>query len=176
MGSGTSRTRKITLDNEDASKVIKVSDDVVQRLKCEPKSKVSSVSSQEVVPFDSDSGPVPIYYYEPRLTSLQFQQDKNQALKRNDEYWEKRIKDLENCHSEMHKVMDGEYNKAITELSQEKKLYACDTPPCQMSKKKVLDCYKKYPNQSMKCLKEVEAFTACVDLQRSILIDAKAAS
>ncbi|XP_031356179.1 MICOS complex subunit MIC19 isoform X2 [Photinus pyralis] len=140
MGSGSSRTRKLTLDNEDASNVIKVSEDVVQRLK-------------------SDS------------------QEKSEALKKNDEYWERRIKDLESYHMEMHKVMEGEYNKAINEMNtKEKKLYACDTPPCQISKARVLECYKRNPNQAMKCLKEVEAFTACVDLQRSILIDAKAAS
>lgn len=33
MGGGSSRTRRITLENEDHTSVIKVSDDVVQRLK-----------------------------------------------------------------------------------------------------------------------------------------------
>ncbi|XP_031356178.1 MICOS complex subunit MIC19 isoform X1 [Photinus pyralis] len=174
MGSGSSRTRKLTLDNEDASNVIKVSEDVVQRLKSD--SQVRSVQRQEVIAA-VPNGPAPIYYYEPRLTSLQFQQEKSEALKKNDEYWERRIKDLESYHMEMHKVMEGEYNKAINEMNtKEKKLYACDTPPCQISKARVLECYKRNPNQAMKCLKEVEAFTACVDLQRSILIDAKAAS
>lgn len=33
MGAGSSRTRKLTIENEDPTSVIKVSDDVVERLK-----------------------------------------------------------------------------------------------------------------------------------------------
>lgn len=33
MGGNTSRTRKITIENDNAANVIKVSDDVVERLK-----------------------------------------------------------------------------------------------------------------------------------------------
>lgn len=33
MGGGASRTRRLTIDNEESTSVIKVSEDVVQRLK-----------------------------------------------------------------------------------------------------------------------------------------------
>ncbi|KAK4873103.1 hypothetical protein RN001_015132 [Aquatica leii] len=177
MGTATSRTRRLTVENEEKACVIKVSDEVVKRLKqCEEEVR-QQTQLQPVVPFPAlPEGQVPVYIYDPRLTTtLQSQQEKIQALKRNDEYWERRITDLENWHKEMHKTMEGEYNKAVKELGIEKK-YECDTPPCQISKKKVIECYKEYPKQPMRCLKEVQAFTDCVDLQRAILIDSKARS
>ncbi|KAF5305848.1 hypothetical protein FQR65_LT07587 [Abscondita terminalis] len=175
MGGTSSRTRRLTVDNDDQSCVIKVSDEVIKRLKqCEEEVRTTQV--QQVVPFpalptEQQQG----FYFDPRLTTtVKSQQEKLQALKKNDEYWEKRMKDLENCHKEVHKIMEEEYSKTVAELSAtEKKLYPCDSPPCQISKKKALDCYKEYSKQPLKCTKEVQAFCDCVDLQRSLLIGSK---
>lgn len=45
------------------------------------------------------------------------------------------------------------------------------TPPCIDNKTALLECYKKYPNEPMRCSKEVEEFTKCVDLKRAELMD-----
>lgn len=44
--------------------------------------------------------------------------------------------------------------------------------PCQESKKLVLQCYKKHPNETMRCAKEVQAFAECVDLKRACVVEA----
>lgn len=47
------------------------------------------------------------------ITSLQLRQEKEEALKNNDKYWEKRLKQLEANHGEIHVAMDKEYKKAV---------------------------------------------------------------
>lgn len=47
-------------------------------------------------------------------------------------------------------------------------------PPCYDNKKAVVECYKKFPNEPMRCAKEVEAFAKCVDAKRSNIIDSRA--
>lgn len=60
-------------------------------------------------------GVVPPYYlYEPSLTSIQLRQDNVKQLKKNDEYWEKRVRNLEENHKKMHEIMDLEYKKAVS--------------------------------------------------------------
>ncbi|KAF5300706.1 hypothetical protein FQA39_LY11068 [Lamprigera yunnana] len=115
MGSGSSSTRRLTLENEEkANNIIQLSSDVVKRLKeCQPEVRSSYI--KEAVPFPAlPEDQVPIYHYDPRLiTSLQSQQEKIVALKKNDEYWEKRLCELEDCHKKIDIVMEGEFNKAV---------------------------------------------------------------
>lgn len=54
------------------------------------------------------------YFYEPSLTSVQIRQEKAAALKKNDQYWEKRVSDLEKVHGKMHELMEAEYHKAVS--------------------------------------------------------------
>lgn len=58
--------------------------------------------------------PAPAFLYEPSLTSLQIRQANVAELKKNDAYWEKRIRDMEVNHKKMHDVMEIEYNKAVS--------------------------------------------------------------
>lgn len=47
-------------------------------------------------------------------------------------------------------------------------------PPCYDNKKAVVDCYKRFPNEPMRCAKEVQEFAKCVDTKRSSIIDSRA--
>lgn len=57
---------------------------------------------------------VPQYLYEPSLTSIQLRQANVKELKKNDAYWEKRVRDLEENHKKMHEIMDLEYKRAVS--------------------------------------------------------------
>ncbi|XP_018321290.1 MICOS complex subunit MIC19 [Agrilus planipennis] len=162
MGSASTKTRKLTIENEDSRNVIKVSDEVVQRLKGrEEVRNLTPRSSVQVIPEG-----VPVYYYpEPVLTSLQCRQQKQNALEENDKYWERRIRDLQKGHDKMHEVMQCEYKKAIEEIQETKKTNK--EVPCKENKLKVLDCYQKYPNEPMRCAQIVQDFADCVDSHRA---------
>ncbi|XP_021934870.1 MICOS complex subunit MIC19 [Zootermopsis nevadensis] len=149
MGSSQStNTRRISIPNDDPSSVIKVSDSVVQRLK----------GGTEVPRSQSESRP-----------------DKEAALQENDQYWERRLKTLEDNHMLISRKMEEEYRKAVDEVEE---LFSRlpakrEQPPCTIAGQYVKECYQKNPREVLKCSKEVEAFAACVDMKRVNLLDSR---
>lgn len=58
--------------------------------------------------------PAPFYLNEPSLTSLQLRQANVAELKKNDDYWQTRIKNLEENHKKINEVMEQETQKAVS--------------------------------------------------------------
>lgn len=56
-------------------------------------------------------------------------------------------------------------------VKKEEKKVMDDFSPCCDNRKAVVDCYKKYPNEPMRCAKEVQEFTQCVDFKRNVLME-----
>lgn len=54
-----------------------------------------------------------LFLNEPSLTSLQLRQAHVAELKKNDEYWQNRIKTMENNHKKINEIMDNEFSKAV---------------------------------------------------------------
>jgi len=134
MGSGQS-ARKLTISNEEEVGVIKVSNAIVQRLAQGERSR----SHREPPPDTRPSAPVqhpsppgattapqvgeatpgqPVYYY-PELTmsALQMQQQMEEELKRQDQYWQRRLRNLEDGYQKINRVLEEEYKKAASETS-----------------------------------------------------------
>ncbi|KAJ8929265.1 hypothetical protein NQ314_018058 [Rhamnusium bicolor] len=152
MGGVPSKTRKLTVENDDPTSVIKVSEGVVDRIRGnqlvrqEAQPSPGVVAPQQAGPFIAE-------------------------LKKNDEYWENRIRSLEANHKRMNEIMEQEYNKACDQVQGNKMSTAVESkPPCQDTKRAVMECYKHYPNEPMRCAKVVQAFQECVDLKRTHLI------
>ncbi|XP_022915729.1 MICOS complex subunit Mic19 [Onthophagus taurus] len=178
MGAQQGKTRKLTLENDDPTSVIKVSDDVVQRLRCaEAKRRGSSgqappqqLHSHQII---SNNPPPPFYHYEPTFTSLQIRQEAAEKLRKNDEYWTRRIHDLEKNNEKMRILMEEEYKKAMDEMNSKTSKSPFSEMPCIMNRKKVMECYQQYPNEPMRCAKEVQAFAACVDMKSIKVVENK---
>jgi coiled-coil-helix-coiled-coil-helix domain-containing protein 3 len=180
-GSQSTNTRRISVLNDDPSSVIKVSDSVVQRLKGETEVKENQSESRPVSKSQSDDQKVtssfPHSYYgrgTPK-TSLEIRQDKEAALRENDQYWEKRLKTLEENHMMINRKMEEEYKKAAKEVEE---LFSRlparrEQPPCTNAGHYVKKCYQQNPREVLKCAKEVEAFVACVDMKRVNLLDSR---
>lgn len=137
MGSGQS-ARKLTISNEEEVGVIKVSNAIVQRLAQGERLRargespsdtrpgaspiqhpappgattVASQASQEATPGQ------PVYYY-PELTmsALQMQQQMEEELKRQDQYWQRRLRNLEDGYQKINRTLEDEYKKAASETS-----------------------------------------------------------
>lgn len=58
--------------------------------------------------------PGPFYLNEPSLTSLQLRQANVVELKKNDEYWQNRLKALEANHKKINEVMEQETQRAVS--------------------------------------------------------------
>ncbi|GJQ68577.1 hypothetical protein Trydic_g14419 [Trypoxylus dichotomus] len=100
--------------------------------------------------------PPPFYHYEPSLTSLQIRPEVAENLKKNDDYWTNRIRQLEKRHEKIKQGMEEEFKKAMDELE---------------IRMNVVARHKKHPKEPMKCAKEVQAFTECVDSKRVWIVD-----
>lgn len=58
--------------------------------------------------------PGPFYLTEPSLTTLQLRQANVAELKKNDDYWQNRLKALEANHKKMNEVMEQETQRAVS--------------------------------------------------------------
>lgn len=129
MGSGQS-ARKLTISNEEEVGVIKVSNAIVQRLAQRDGSEIGEPStstkadspSQHPAPPSAspaaDATPgQPVHYPELTLSALQMQQHMEQELKKQDQYWHKRLQNLEEGYQKINRILEDEHKKAITETS-----------------------------------------------------------
>ncbi|XP_029039444.1 MICOS complex subunit MIC25 [Osmia bicornis bicornis] len=192
MGSGQS-ARKLTINNEEIG-VIGISESVVERLtqKANEKNDLGTEvrsttykapsSSQNVSPQFSQSGDTAVTsgyvtsYPQLTITALKIQQQKEQELRNQDQYWQKRLENLQHRHAKINHIIDVEYKKAVNELQKNdsKNLNIQDTvQPCKNSSEKVLKCYQDNPKEILKCSDLVEEFSSCVDERRARVIAAR---
>lgn len=187
MGSGQS-TRKLTISNEEEIGVIKVSNAVVQRL-AQGTNEVSNEAMKDVSSFTPSksvnstaglpplhSGEVPsgypVYYYpELTLSALEIQQQKEEELQAQNQYWQRRMQNLEKKHLMIDHILEEEYKKALNEFSSIGKgpkggEGLGNEQPCITGKEKVLKCYQDHPKEILKCSNLVEEFSNCVDQRR----------
>ncbi|XP_049772095.1 MICOS complex subunit MIC19-like [Schistocerca cancellata] len=174
MGNAGS-TRKISLQNEDPASVIKVSDSVVQRLKGAGETE----SQDDARPKNSNSSPSQQQYInenEPSKTSLEVRREKEAEIRNNDVYWERRLAKLQDTHNRVNRRMEEEYEAAVQEVKKSfpKMPVENQVIPCQDAKAVVINCYKQHPRQTLLCAKEVEAFSACIDMKRRNIMSNKA--
>lgn len=138
MGSGQS-ARKLTVTNEEEIGVIKVSNSLVQRIAQREKEKASE-SSLNAVPTTPDQHPTPpppsamtvppaasnghpasghpVYYY-PELTmsAHQIYQQKEQELKQQEQYWHRRLQNVDDSYQKINRILAEEYQKTTAETS-----------------------------------------------------------
>ncbi|XP_003707142.1 coiled-coil-helix-coiled-coil-helix domain containing 3 [Megachile rotundata] len=192
MGSVQS-TRKLTINNEEIG-VVGISESVVERLiqKVNEKSEIgnevrpSTVKtpspSENVSPQYSQSGDTAVTsgyavpYPQLTITALKMQQQKEQELRNQEKYWQKRLENLQQKHAKINNIINLEYKRAVNELKANdgKKPNIEDTvQPCQNSSEKVLKCYQDHPKEILKCSDLVEEFSSCVDERRARVISAR---
>ncbi|XP_070163700.1 MICOS complex subunit mic25-b [Polyergus mexicanus] len=191
MGSGQS-ARKLTISNEEEVGVIKVSNAIVQRLAQRDGSEVgeSSTSTRtdssskhpahpSGVPPAADATPgQPVHYSELTLSALQIQQHMEQELKKQNQYWHKRLQNLEEGYQKINQILEDEYKKAITETSTtktgQKSIDVQNTvPPCLEDSNKVIKCFQDHPKETLKCSNLVEEFSNCLNVQYTHVIEAR---
>lgn len=173
MGSSQSSTHTVTIDNDDLS-TIQVSKAVADRLTRGMQKNESSASSK--TDKKAPESVKPVQYNIPTsavqtqfISSLDIQKHVHNAIEENNKYWSDQVKKIIVTNNETTNVMKKEHEKTLKEIEsilppvpKEKKQVSCVDV-----KDKVLKCYQSNSKQSLKCLNEVNQFTACI-------LDAKA--
>ncbi|XP_046734045.1 MICOS complex subunit MIC25 [Diprion similis] len=189
MGSSQS-ARKLTISNDEVVGVIQVSDAVVQRLQgvedeigskdvrdAQPSNLMSLPSGVPILPGQgAPSNGVAVYHYpEYTISALEIQQQKEEELKSQDQYWQRRLQNLERNHEKIDTIMAIEYKKAVNEFTDGKNAPSTKMPrpPCIENSTEVLKCYQENPKEILKCSTLVEEFSNCVDQRRAKIIAAR---
>ncbi|XP_075216759.1 coiled-coil-helix-coiled-coil-helix domain containing 3 [Lycorma delicatula] len=164
---GQQSARRITIDNDEPYNVIKVSEEVVERFKgavdgnAKPNSPRSPSSTVHIQPkniqskTDDEDGTV---------TSLDVKKQYEEELKQNNEYWQNRIKALQDSQDKIQITWNEEYKRAIDDIE---KCFPSRSGnkdvPCSDKKSLVISCYKKNSKQPLLCANEVQEFSDCLN-------------
>ncbi|CAH0547319.1 unnamed protein product [Brassicogethes aeneus] len=171
MGGNPSKTRKLSVENDDPTNVIRVSEDVVGRIKGGQSAREQPAPAQNTWGNVPQAAPAPLYLHEPSITTIQLRQENVESLKKNDQYWAERIKKMEANHQKINKVLDDEYGKALKELDGNQTARKIISElPCLDAKNAVLKCYKENDKEPMNCSQVVKDFQECVDKKRICMV------
>lgn len=100
------------------------------------------------------------------MSALQMQQQMEEKLKRQDEYWQRRLWKLEDGYQKVDRILEEEYKKATSETSAKPGQKIVDVQntvqPCLENSNKVLKCFQDHPKETLKCSNLVEEFSNCV--------------
>jgi len=178
MGSSQS-TRKISISNPEVDGLIKVTENVVDRLRSNtvvadttsvPVREESQKEGFESTPASTATTTVPDF-----TSSLQIRREIEGEIKANNYYWESRIRKLQEAHRRINHELSSEYQKALTDVDKyfAKLSVKTDVDSCTDSKQLLVDCYKRNKHRSLLCSKEVQHFNDCVDKRTNVLLQAK---
>lgn len=174
MGSSQS-TRKISVDNEEPVSVIRVSENVAKRLKTTNEAdKPNATSTTTVIPQPEVPASNPImnqnpyegvYIPQPYMTSTMVRQQIEKELEKNDQYWELRVKGLQENQNKITRILELEFHKAYNEVEStfpSKIAPGSSNVPCEDFKSRIVDCFKNNANHTLNCSTVVKEFTTCI--------------
>lgn len=185
MGNSKSVPRKITIDNPEDATIIKVTENVVERLQdiktqaapaptSKPPPPPKSPARKETPAAAASENVTTGTVY---VTSHQIRNHIDAAIEDNNAYWEKRIKTLRDGYDRINSELKTEYDRAITEVNQSwGKQYLGteknDLESCKKTKQEVIQCYNANRDRSLLCYEQVKNFNQCVSNQSNTLLKA----
>ncbi|ROT82998.1 hypothetical protein C7M84_023827 [Penaeus vannamei] len=127
-----------------------------------------AVKSGAAPTLSQPAGSIPpwsIYAEEAHLMVMRLREEKEQEMKKLNNEWHKK---METREEEFTKIARLSEEQVTTSLKEVENLFmkATCSPVCQNHQEAVMNCYNDHPQQSLRCAREVEQFTQCVDLSR----------
>lgn len=186
MGSANSSPRKVTVSNPNEASIIKITENVVDRLQeanrqenaGRPKADTASGPSDRKETTDFRVSGSSVAGEAIFITSHQIRSEINREIEKNNTYWESRLKVLRDGYRKINAELEDEYNKAVKEVNQslgEQYLSGnkTDLETCKQSKSSVIECYNTNKNKPLLCSAEVQKFNECVSNKMNTLLRVK---
>lgn len=103
--------------------------------------------------------------YVMRWAAVEYSEDVNHLMLKKRHYWNLFLHILQ-----FTKIARLSEEQVTTSLKEVENLFmkATCSPVCQNHQEAVMNCYNDHPQQSLRCAREVEQFTQCVDLSRLV--------
>jgi len=98
---------------------------------------------------------------EAHLALLRLRQERELELKKVEDYWREKLKNVESKYVNLNKLTSEEFAKSVSEVEQlyKKEIYP---PICPDKEESVMKCYQDNPKQSLVCSSIVKDFSECV--------------
>ncbi|KAK7070580.1 hypothetical protein SK128_007741 [Halocaridina rubra] len=109
--------------------------------------------------------PWSIYAEEAHLMVMRLREEKEQEIKKLNQAWREKMDSREQEFAKISGLSEEQVSSALKEVESLFMKASC-TPVCQNQQEAVMNCYQDHPRQSLRCAREVEHFTQCVDLSR----------
>jgi hypothetical protein len=163
MGAAES-TRKLTVVNEDMTGVIKVSDQVVKRIKddLEAKERGQQRASSEPAPDNQRNQPL----FAAPMETLTLRKQHEDQINTLEASWSKRIQALEKQNNQLWKSTTTRLSKDLTTIEEKYTKKRTYEPICPEIEGKVLDCYTANPSKPLNCSQQVKEFVGCVNVAK----------
>jgi len=105
--------------------------------------------------------PIIQYIEEPSLSALKVRQEKEEEMKKLEDYWKSRLRQQQDEHIESAKLREEEFNKNASKV-QSLFIPANRKPVCKSETDVVKECYVSNPGQTLRCREAVSSFYNCV--------------
>jgi len=96
---------------------------------------------------------------------MRLREEKEQEMKKLNLDWHNKVEEREKEFIKMGRLSEEEVAASLKEVESLFMKATC-SPVCQDQQEKVMNCYQDHAHQSLRCAREVEHFTQCVDLSR----------
>lgn len=156
---GSQSAQRVTLENpnrQDFNNVIRVSDDVVQRLKT-PQNLSNPAGGDSKAPITGSPE-----YVETEVDAT-------------NKYWEEQLDKMKEKQKSMEDTMLDEYAKAQIELEKllPRKIPEDAKVPCTEISAQLAKCFKEHQKQTLNCLPHIEQYKDCLKEARKYVIQEK---
>ncbi|KAK7102508.1 MICOS complex subunit MIC19-like [Littorina saxatilis] len=155
---GSGSTRRVVVEDNDGGGVVKISDSVVKRIRGQEDFSAAGAGSSSSGSAGAGTGSRPPSFSGYKGTDVA-------ALQDIEAFYMDRLKQLEQQNSELQKITNEQFVKAVQEVEQKFLKHTC-APVCQDLQKRVYECYLANPKQTLNCSVEVRAFSTCVERAR----------
>ncbi|XP_071541625.1 uncharacterized protein Chchd3 isoform X2 [Panulirus ornatus] len=109
--------------------------------------------------------PWSIYAEEAHLMVMRLREEKEQEIKKLNLDWRDKVEAREKEFTKMARLSEEEIGAAFKDV-EKMFLKASVSPVCQNQQEAVMTCYQSHPRQALRCARDVEQFTQCVNLSR----------
>ncbi|XP_002737882.1 MICOS complex subunit mic25-like [Saccoglossus kowalevskii] len=155
MGGSSSTPKKVTVEMDQETGTVKISEAVVRRMmgEEEPKGSVEQTGSQKT------------------STAVDLERDEEfqKQLKLSEGQWKEKLRQAELKNAELYRMTSEQFTKAAEDV-ESKFIHQSYQPVCKDLQEEVLKCYTINPRETLNCEAEVRAFTNCVDLTRNSVL------
>lgn len=109
--------------------------------------------------------PWSIYAEEAHLMVMRLREEKEQEIKKLNMEWHDKMEAREKEFMKISQLSEEQVAAALKDVENLFMKATC-SPVCQNQQEAVMNCYNDHAHQSLRCAREVEQFTQCVDLSR----------